>query len=287
MELEANSLVITKKKLSATVFLIGILVVSAYGILTAVTAVGPKLALIDVEGRINRSKAEAFAKALKNAEEDWTVKAIVLNVNSGGGTAGASYEMYMAVNKTKKPVISYIGELGASGAYLMASASKKIVANPMAITGSIGVTIVFPIPVPYDPTSKPSYLSGMSSGDFKDMFEDDRLDEKERAYLREQLNKTLSFMLTAIAKGRNMTVSSLKQVSHGGWMSGKEALDYGLVDKLGSLEDAQEAAAEMSGIPLKQLRIERRRLEETVQAATSASTDIEIWAYSELQRLQK
>src|SRR5271157_791120 len=106
------------------------------------TAFGDKIGIVDLDGVILDSKA--FIKQVKRYEEDDSVKAIIININSPGGGASASQEMYaelkrMREKNPKKPMISYIGTVGASGAYYAASATKEIIAGPASIVGSVGV----------------------------------------------------------------------------------------------------------------------------------------------------
>ncbi len=121
-------------------------------------------------------------KLLVHAEDD-AVKAVVLRINSGGGDAGASWELFNEFRKVaaKKPVVASVADVGASGAYLVASAADEILATPMSVVGGVGVSFEFPFEVPANATKSAREISSLSSGEFKDMFADKRLDEHERA----------------------------------------------------------------------------------------------------------
>ena len=112
-----------------------------------------KIAIIEIKGEITEdyeggANPEAIRKLLDRAEEDEQIKALVLRINSGGGDAGASWDLYRAVKRVEKPVVASIGDAGASGAYLVAVATDEIIATPMSVVGSIGASMEFPFDVP-------------------------------------------------------------------------------------------------------------------------------------------
>lgn len=175
---------------------------------------------------------------LDRAEEASSVEAIVLLVNSPGGSAVASEEVARRVARAEKPVVTVIREVGASGAYWVASATERVVASPMSVTGSIGVI--------------GSYLSfgdflddwnvthnRLVAGDWKDVGTPLReLDDEERAFLQGKLDAMHELFIDAVAENRNLTRSSLEPVADGRFLLGQEALDLGLVDELGGKEAA-------------------------------------------------
>ncbi|HDN68897.1 MAG TPA: S49 family peptidase, partial [Methanomicrobia archaeon] len=172
---------------------------------------GDKIAIIEINGEIKESSLEQVQKLLDRAETEDEIKAVVLRINSGGGGAVASWKMHNAVKrlkskskaeakaktkaksktKTEKPVVAFISDFGASGAYLVAVAADKIIATPVSTVGSIGVLMVFPFDVPANASEKAKNLSSLSTGEFKDIFSDYRLNEREREYLNERLQSLL------------------------------------------------------------------------------------------------
>ena len=227
-----------------------------------------KIAIIEIKGEITEdyeggANPEAIRKLLDRAEEDEQIKAIVLRINSGGGDAGASWDMYRAVKRVEKPVVASIGDTGASGAYLVAVATDEIIAMPMSVVGSIGASIEFPFDVPINASEEAEEISSMPSGEFKDMFADYRLNESERGYLKERLENVLTVFSKCVAENRNMSIENVTKVSHGGWFTGEEGLRLGLVDKIGDLDDAIEEAAKLANVSLEDAKVVTLRIEDS------------------------
>ncbi len=238
---------------------------------------GDKIAIIEINGEIKESSLEQVQKLLDRAETEDEIKAVVLRINSGGGGAVASWKMYNAVKrlkskskskaeakaktkakakaKTEKPVVAFISDFGASGAYLVAVAADKIIATPVSTVGSIGVLMVFPFDVPANASEKAKNLSSLSTGEFKDIFSDYRLNEREREYLNERLQSLLKVFLECVAEGRGMSVEEVSKVAHGGWFTGAEGVELGLVDETGDLQDAVEEAAELANLSLEDTKV--------------------------------
>lgn len=232
-----------------------------------------KIAIIEIKGEITDTpesyndgggaNPRAIQKLLDRAEEDEQIKAIVLRINSGGGDAGASWDVYRAVQRVDKPVVASIADVGASGAYLVAVAADEIIATPMSVIGSIGASMEFPFDVPVNASEEAEEMSSMPSGEFKDVFADYRLNERERAYLMERLESVQEVFSTCVAESRNISEEDMRNISHGGWFTGEEGLQLGLVDKTGNLEDAIEEAAELANVPLKDTRVVTLRIEDS------------------------
>ena len=227
-----------------------------------------KIAIIEIKGEITEdyeggANPEAIRKLLDRAEEDEQIKAIVLRINSGGGDAGASWDMYRAVERVDKPVVASIGDTGASGAYLVAVASDEIIATPMSVVGSIGASMEFPFDVPINASEEAEEISSMPSGEFKDMFADYRLNESEREYLKERLENVQKVFSKCVTENRNMSMENMTKVSHGGWFTGEEGLRLGLVDKIGDLDDAIEEAAKLANVSLEDAKVVTLRIEDS------------------------
>ncbi len=227
-----------------------------------------KIAIIEVKGEITEdyeggANPEAIRKLLDRAEEEGEIKAIVLRINSGGGDAGASWDMYRAVKRVEKPVVASIGDTGASGAYLVAVAADEIIATPMSVVGSIGASLEFPFDVPINASKEAEEISSLPSGEFKDVFADYRLNESEREYLKERLENILTVFSKCVAENRKMSIENVTKISHGGWFTGEEGLRLGLVDKIGDLDDAIEEVAELANVSLEDAKIVTLRIEDS------------------------
>ena len=212
----------------------------------------PTIAVIPISGAISLqgdgSSAESVVKEIRKADKDITVKAIILDINSPGGTVVASEEIAAAVKATQKPTVAWIRELGASGAYWIASAADIIVADPASITGSIGVS--------------GSYLqfSGLMdkygvtyerlvTGKFKDTgSEFKELTADERAYLQAKLNAINELFIDAVSANRNLDRDYVATLATGEIWLGSEAAAFGLVDVLGGKNEAQLAAQQLAGL---------------------------------------
>jgi protease-4 len=227
-----------------------------------------KIAIIEIKGEITEdyeggTNPEAIRKLLDRAEEDELIKAIVLRINSGGGDAGASWDMYRAVKRVEKSVVASIGDTGASGAYLVAVATDEIIATPMSVVGSIGASIEFPFDVPINASEEAEEMSSLPSGEFKDTFADYRLNESERSYLKDRLEIIVDVFSKCVAENRNMSEEDITKVSHGGWFTGEEGLQLGLVDKMGDLDDAIEEAAKLANVSLEDVKVVTLRIEDS------------------------
>ncbi len=208
------------------------------------------VAKIPIEGPITGNGGNSFGDVavsssdvvefIESADEDAQIKAILLEINSPGGSAVASDEIAAAIKKTEKPVVAVIREAGASGGYWIASAADHIIANRMSITGSIGVIS--------------SYLefSGLMdkygvgyqrlvAGDRKDIGVPLRkLDDEEQKILQGKLNRIHAFFMQGVAENRGMKMSDVEKIATGEFYLGVEALELGLVDQLGDEDTAEK-----------------------------------------------
>lgn len=222
-----------------------------------------KIALIYASGTIGFGEgtessigATKLSRAIRKARLDTTIKAIVLRVNSPGGNALASEiiwrEVYLA--QQSKPLIASMGNVAASGGYYIIAPADTIVAYPTTITGSIGVFGIFPnaqklfndkLGITFDvaKTNKHS--------DFGSMYRP--LNEAERDFLQQSVEKTYAIFISHVADDRNMTKEAVDSIGQGRVWSGKNAKDIGLVDVFGGMNKAIEIAAEMAN--LEQYRI--------------------------------
>ncbi len=192
--------------------------------------------------------AKSMTKDLQELREDDDVKAVVIRVNSGGGSAYASEQIWHEVMllKEKKPVIVSMGGLAASGGYYISCAANKIVAEPTTLTGSIGIFGMFPDPSELITQKIGVKFDGVKTNALSDFGAMGRpFNDTECALLQSYIEKGYELFTGRVADGRGMEKDSVKAIAEGRVWTGEQALGIGLVDQLGNLEDAiKEAAAE-------------------------------------------
>lgn len=220
---------------------------------------GDKVALVRIEGPIIDSKS--FVAEIKQYTDDSSIKAIVLRVDSPGGAVAPSQEIYAEVKRAVeyKQVVTSMGAVAASGGYYVASPSSKIMANPGTITGSIGV--IMEIPNFEGLMDKVGIKTTViKSGKYKDMASAMReLTPEERRLLQGVMDDVHEQFIQAVAEGRGMTFEDVANLSDGRIFSGRQAKELGLVDELGSLEDAIDFTAEIAGIEGEPQVVEKKK----------------------------
>lgn len=202
--------------------------------------------IVNGEGGSNNIGGTRFADEIRKARKDKNVKAIVLRINSPGGSAMASDVIWREVTLAQKakPVIASMSDVAASGGYYIAMACDTIVAHPNTITGSIGVFGLLANLAPFLDNKLGITVDRVKTGPYADMPSITRnLTEVERRIVQDQVERIYRDFTTKAAQGRNMPVADLQQVASGRVWSGIEAKERGLVDVFGSLEDAVEIAA--------------------------------------------
>lgn len=212
--------------------------------------------IISGEGNDNNMGSERISRAIRKARTDNKVKAVVLRVNSPGGSALASDVMWREVVLTKKvkPVIVSMGDVAASGGYYIACAADSIFAQPNTITGSIGVFGIIPNMQSFFNDKLGITFDGVKTGRYADLGDVSRpLTESERLIFQEEVNKTYSTFTKKVADGRKRSQAYVDSIGQGRVWSGTEALKNGLVDRLGDIDDAIASAAKKA--KLKDYRI--------------------------------
>ena len=211
---------------------------------------GDKIAVIDLDGILLDSKE--FVKELKKYDKDDSIKAIIIRINSPGGGAAASQEMYEAVkrirDRKKKPIVSSISTVGASGAYYVASGTNKIFAGNASIVGSIGVIAQW---YNYGDLLHWAKLKDvtMKAGALKDAGNPAReMTPAERAYLQGLIDNMHGQFIHDVATGRNMKDDDLKPLANGRVWTGQQAEPLKLIDKIGDFQDAVDDTAKSVGI---------------------------------------
>ncbi len=209
-----------------------------------------KVGVLEISGVIREGPAKRWLKTLKGFEKDENVKAIVIRVNSPGGAVAPSQELYNEIGKVaaKKPVVTSMASVAASGGYYVAVATPMVFANPGTITGSIGVIMEFAnLEKLYD-WAKVQRFS-IKTGKFKDAGAEYRtMAPEERQLLQGMIDSTLVDFKAAVAKGRKMSLTEVDAVADGRIFSGSQALAARLVDRLGGLQEAIDEAAKQGKI---------------------------------------
>lgn len=183
-------------------------------------------------------------------KQDASVKAVVLHINSPGGAVVATDELYRSAKELSdvKPVIAVFRDVAASGGYYLAMASDRIIANPATITGSIGViTQTTQLEGLYEKIGVE--INTFKSGEYKDIGSPNRpMTSAEQAIIQSVISDSYEQFVQAVANGRNWSVEKTRAVADGRIVSGKQALDLGLVDELGNLQTGIETARTLSGV---------------------------------------
>ncbi len=224
----------------------------------------PAIALVRIEGAITTGQSgrgplamgvagsETITKLLEQAAKDPEVKAVVLRVESGGGSALASdliSRQVLQVRRAGKPVIASMGDVAASGGYLVSACADAIVAEPSTLTGSIGVLLVKP---DFSGLLQKIGVNAVTvkRGEHADLTTvTRRWTAEERALVEREVLKAYQEFVARVAGCRHMTKEAVERVAGGRIWTGAQAKERGLVDGLGSLEDALRLAKEKAGLP--------------------------------------
>ena len=228
-----------------------------------------RVAVINIEGTIvcgadskenlfqqaNGITSGTIMKQIREAAADDSVKALVLRIDSGGGSATAAEEVGRELlrlkEQTKKPIVATMGNTGASAAYWIAAcASDKIYANATTLTGSIGVYM------PYMNTEELFKKIGITSdkiksGPYKDILTNDRpMTPEEKEILQNIVDEIYDQFVYTVSAGRRMETSKVRAIADGRIYTGRQAKNIGLVDELGDYYDALAAAGTLAKIQL-------------------------------------
>jgi len=210
---------------------------------------GNQIAALELEGVISDSRD--FVDQLK--EYGGRSRAVVIRINSPGGGVAASQEIYEAIKKfrsdSKKKVVVSMGSVAASGGYYVACAADKIYANPGTVTGSIGVIAEW---YNYGDLLRWAKMQSIviKSGAFKDAGSGTRpLTEEEKVYFQNLISNMFNQFVSAVAGSRKMNEEKVRQLADGRVYTGQQAKSNGLVDELGTYQDAIAEAGRLAGIP--------------------------------------
>lgn len=208
-----------------------------------------RIALVSVSGPI--MNVSPLLDWIRKIENNSNVKGVLLRVDSPGGGAAASQEVYSALARiaAKKPIAASMGATAASGGLMVSMAAERIFANPSTVTGSIGVRM--DIPQLQQLMGKLGIgLETLVAGNYKDAASYARpLSPEDRAYLQGILDNMHAQFVEIVAKGRNMPIEKARSLANGKIYTGQEAKSLGLVDEMGGQEQALAWLAQKTGIP--------------------------------------
>jgi len=239
---------------------IAITVISLSIILPGCTVVENKIAVIPLNGPVQTEAGgllffmgsaitpQLVRSQLEKARTDWAIKAVVLQIESPGGSVAACQEILTQIEKMEKPVVVSFGSIAASGGYYIATKADKIVALPGTLTGSIGV-------ISQIPNIKGLYnkfgidIEVFKGGKYKDMYAGLReLTPEERELMQEMTDLFYDQFVDAVAEGRGLSKEKVRDIATGQLYTGEQAQELGLVDELGGLDSAIDLASKLAGV---------------------------------------
>ena len=227
-------------------------------------AFSDRIQVVDVDGELVESRS--ILDQLKRYEDSNSVKAILLNIDSPGGGVAVSQEIFAEIRRLRekkdKIVVAYLSSTGASGAYYVACAANKIVANPGTIVGSIGVIAEW---VSFADLLEWAKLKEIvfKTGEFKDTGSATRaLTENERKYFQGLIDDMYVQFVEAVASGRKLDLQEVRSLADGRVFTGRDAKERKLIDEIGNFQDAVDLTAKLAGISGKPrlIRVNRRRV---------------------------
>ena len=251
----------------------GVLVLFVFTVLLLLTVFddglpgGAKVAVVEVQGVIGVGAdrgldTEAIIRALGEYRDDPAVRAVVLRIDSPGGVVAPTQEIFTAVRRlreAKKPVVASLGSVAASGGYYVAVSADRIFASPGTLTGSIGVVMQLANVEGLLKKVGVEYVV-VKAGAYKDVGNFARaMTPEERRILQALLDDVYDQFIAAVAEGRGLDPQAVRAFAEGRIYSGRQAHGLKMVDDLGGLEDAIEAAAKMAGLPPKPKVVYPRR----------------------------
>ncbi len=220
-----------------------------------IIAIIPIYGIITISGDSNNilsqggsTSSDVITAFIKKANEDPQIKGIILEINSPGGEVVASEEIAQAVKNSKKPVVAWIREVGASGAYWIASASSVIVADRLSITGSIGVLASY---IEFSGLFEKYGLTyqKLTSGELKDIGTPFRsLQDNEREILQKKLDLIQDIFISEVAQNRKLSEQKVRELATGIFYLGIEAKQNGLIDIIGSKQEAIDQVKKLANI---------------------------------------
>lgn len=204
----------------------------------------PYYGAIDVPLVVTPEMINQFMDA---AEDEEGIEAVLVEINSPGGTPVAAQRIAQRLHDSTLPVVGLIGDMGASGGYMIAAATNYLIASPMSDVGSIGVTMSYVENSKQNDDEGLTYVQ-LTTGKFKDSGTPERpITDEEREMFQKDLDLVHNEFVNMVAFYRNKPVEDIKKLADGSSMVGVRALENGLVDKLGGRQEAKEAIAKLLG----------------------------------------
>jgi len=209
---------------------------------------GPRIAVIQVDGMI--LDADAIVAFMEKVRKDSAFKGAVVRINSPGGAVGPSQEVYAAVKRLAlaKPVVASMSSVAASGGYYVALGAHRIIAGPSSLTGSIGVRVQIPN---FESLMRTIGISEttLTTGRFKDAGSSWReMKPEEEAYFQALITDMYEELIGTVSRERQLLPEQVRAVADGRVMTGRQALEAGLVDELGDFHAAVHKTKELAGI---------------------------------------
>ncbi len=215
-----------------------------------------QIALIYAEGEVVGGKGDqlqiggdTYLRLFRRARLDKDIKAVVLRINSGGGSSMVSEDLWreLTITRKEKPVIISFGDVAASGAYYLSCNADSIFAQPNTITGSIGVFSILPNLQKFFKNKLGVTFDGAKTApDADELSVTQPLTEMQKRFLQNEVDSIYLLFKTRVAAGRNKSVAYIDSIAQGRVWSGEKAIQLGLVDRLGGLPDAIACAARMA-----------------------------------------
>ncbi len=261
----------TRKNAVVIIGMAVLLVLPVMSIACGVTVDENKVAVIPLSGPVQAERTALFfggsvispqlvRNQLERAREDYAVKAVVLQIESPGGSVAACQEILNEIERLEKPIVVSLGTLAASGGYFISAKADKIVALPGTLTGSIGV-------ISQVPNLKGLFeklgieMEVFTAGKYKDMYAGVReLTPEERELLQEMTDRLYDQFVQVVVDGRGLSEAKVRDLATGQLYTGKQAKELGLVDELGGLNTAIDLAASLAGIKEPKVEYYRREV---------------------------
>ncbi|MFN8639477.1 MAG: signal peptide peptidase SppA [Dehalococcoidia bacterium] len=222
----------------------------------------PPLAVVDLQGTIGGAiRPLEYARLLMRLREDSSIRGVLLNIDSPGGSAGGSEMITRAAKRLReaKPVAAFVGTIGASGGYMLASAAEHIVAQPSALLGSIGVISYRPLV--YEALSRLGVRMDVSkAGRLKDMLSPFReATDEEKAKEQQLLDQMYDIFVDGVARARQLSADDARSLATGEVYTASQALEHRLIDSVGDLDDAIDWLSDRADVPRKVRNVRPKR----------------------------
>ena len=236
-----------------TIILVIVSIGALYDVQTTVSDGACNIAVLPIEGTIlpfsglydeplivTPKMVEDFMTAVESEDG---IAAVLVEVNSPGGTPVAAQRIAERLHSSTLPVVGLIGDIGASGGYMVAAATNYLIASPMSEVGSIGVTMSYVENSKQNEDEGLTYVQ-LTTGKFKDSGTPERaITDEERQMFQKDLDIVYNEFINIVANYRNKSTDDIKKVADGSTMTGQRAFEAGLIDKVGSRKEAREALA--------------------------------------------